>query len=118
MALRTALAVLFTAAPAVAVADEAKPGAAPSAMTNADIAAHNAVLVPTDPAFIKCRRVAIPGSLVRKARVCRSIADWSKAWQDGNQNARDTYDAMNRGSSNSVEPVDEFTAPGARNRPN
>ena len=104
-----------------ACADEAREGEVPlvpSEMTNADIAEHNAELEPRDPAFIRCRRIAIPGSLVKKARVCRTNADWAKAWQLGNQNARDTYDAMNRGSSSSVEPVDEFTGPGAQNRPN
>lgn len=102
-------------------ADEARDEAnaiAPSAMTNSAIAEHNEGLEPRDPTFIRCRRVDIPGSLVKKARVCRTNADWAKAWQAGNQNARDTYDAMNRGSSNSVEPVDEFTPPGAQNRPN
>jgi hypothetical protein len=108
---------------AVAAAAEPAPVAPdiaaepPSAMTNEAIAQHNAALEPRDPAFIRCRRIAIAGSLVKKARVCKTNADWAKSWQDGNQNARDTYDAMNRGSSNSVEPVDEFTPRGAQNRP-
>lgn len=103
---------------AASAANETTGGGAiaPSAMTNASIAEHNATLLPTDPAFIRCRRIAIPGSLVKKARVCKSNTDWAKAWQVGNQDARDTYDAMNRGSSNSVEFKDDIikTAP----RPN
>lgn len=86
----------------------------PSEMTNDQIAEHNASLFAGDPAYVRCRRIPIPGSLVRKARVCRTNADWAKAWQDGNQNARDAYDAMNKGSSNSIEPRDEFTPRGAR----
>lgn len=114
-------ALLVALAPAAVAADDtaaAATGAAPSSMTSASIAEHNASLDPRDPAFIRCRRIALSGSLVKKARVCKTNADWAKSWQLGNQDARDTYDAMNRGSSNSVEPVDEFTAPGARDRPN
>lgn len=118
MMLRTvygAAAVLVLAWSASAAAsDGPTTGVAPSAMTNASIAQHNAALTPADPAFIKCRRIAIAGSLVKKARVCKTNAEWKKAWQVGNQDARDTFDAMNRGSSNSLEPADEFTPPGAR----
>jgi hypothetical protein len=89
-----------------------------SAATNEQIAAHNASRQPRDPDFIRCRRLAVPGSLVKKARVCKTNAEWARSWAVGNQNARDTYDAMNRGSSNSVEPRDEFTPPGPPNRPN
>lgn len=93
----------------MAVAEETGSVTPPSTMSNASIAEHNAGLTTSDPRFIRCRRIAIPGSLVKKARVCKSNADWAKAWQVGNQDARDTYDAMNRGSTNAVEPVDEFT---------
>jgi hypothetical protein len=86
----------------------------PSEMTSDQIAAHNAALEFGDPNYIKCRRIPISGSLVKKARVCKTNTDWAKAWQDGNQNARDAYDAMNKGSSNSIEPPDEFTPRGAR----
>lgn len=107
---------LGTAAYAAAdsVAADVAAAAPPSELTNASIAEHNAALAPADPAFIKCRRIAMPGSLVRKARVCKSNADWKKSWDAGNQNARDTYEAMNKGSSNSIEPVDEFSGPRAR----
>jgi hypothetical protein len=106
---------LVSAAPsfAPALADEPDP-LLPSEMTSDQIALHNASLVVGDPAYIRCRRIPIAGSLVKKARVCRTNADWAKAWRDGNQNARDAYDAMNKGSSNSIEPRDEFTPPGAR----
>jgi hypothetical protein len=120
-AVQTTAALLLALAPAAATADDAasvETGAAPSSLTNAAIAEHNAALESRDPSFIRCRRIALSGSLVKKARVCKTNAEWAKSWQSGNQDARDTYDAMNRGSSNSVEPVDEFTAPGAQNRPN
>jgi hypothetical protein len=111
------LALLLQAPLTVSAATDSLSGP-PSAATNDEIAAHNASRNPRDADFIRCRRLPVPGSLVKKARVCKTNAEWAKSWAVGNQNARDTYDAMNRGSSNSVEPPDEFTSPGAPNRPN
>lgn len=73
---------------------------APSAMTKSEITVHNHQLASTDPEYIKCQRVEETGSLVKKARVCKTNEQWRKAWAVGNQNARDTIDAMSsKGSS-------------------
>jgi ribosomal protein S14 len=37
---------------------------------------------------IKCRKTPAPGSLVRKIRICRTIAEWRKAREAGNDAAR------------------------------
>lgn len=37
---------------------------------------------------IKCRKYLVPGSLVRKIKTCRTIAEWRKAAQAGNDAAR------------------------------
>lgn len=37
---------------------------------------------------IKCRKYLAPGSLVRKVKTCRTIAEWRKATQAGNDAAR------------------------------
>jgi hypothetical protein len=43
----------------------------------------------TDPdQKIKCRKYLAPGSLVRKVKTCRTIAEWRKAAQAGNDAAR------------------------------
>lgn len=70
------------------------PEGPPSAMTNAEIAAHNQGLELRHPDFIKCRKIEIIGSLVKKARVCRTNEQWAASWQKGNTNVRDTADAF------------------------
>ncbi len=37
---------------------------------------------------IKCRKYTASGSLVRKVKMCRTIAEWRKATQAGNDAAR------------------------------
>lgn len=77
-----------------ATVDRDPPEKAPSAMTNKEIAAHNEGLNANHPFFIKCRKIEETGSLVKKARVCRTNEAWKKAFAVGNQNSRDTIDAM------------------------
>lgn len=77
-----------------AVVDRDPPEKAPSAMTNKEIAVYNEGLDANHPYFIKCRRIEETGSLVKKARVCRTNEEWKKAFAVGNQNSRDTIDAM------------------------
>jgi hypothetical protein len=93
----------FAAAPSLAAAgDEGEappierkiPEGPPSAMTNAEIAVHNEGLDLRHPDFIKCRKLDQIGSLVKKARVCRTNEQWAASWKKGNQNARDTADAF------------------------
>jgi hypothetical protein len=37
---------------------------------------------------IKCRKVEVTGSLVKKGKVCRTIAEWKKIQANGNRTAR------------------------------
>jgi hypothetical protein len=75
----------------------AQAGAAeiiPAAMSRDQIKAHNAVLDKKDPNYIKCVRYAAPGSLIDNKVSCRTNAQWIQANKTGEQNARDTVDAM------------------------
>lgn len=38
---------------------------------------------------IRCRKVEVTGSLVKKGRVCKTIAEWRAIISNGNDNARD-----------------------------
>ncbi len=37
---------------------------------------------------IKCRKVEVTGSLVKKGRVCKTIAEWKEIQSNGNRTAR------------------------------
>lgn len=80
-----------TSAPAI---ERKFPEGPPSAMTNTAIAAHNKELDARHPDFIKCRKLDVIGSLVKKARVCRTNEQWTESWQKGNNNVRDTVEAF------------------------
>lgn len=41
---------------------------------------------------IKCRRVDVTGSLVRSEKVCKTIGEWRRLREGGNDNARDIID--------------------------
>ena len=93
--------LIAMAAPAVAGSDRQPPDRPPSTMTSQEIAAFNEGLDKAHPYYIKCRKIDEIGSLVRKARVCRTNQEWKTADRDGNQNARDTVEAMTRAPVNS-----------------
>lgn len=82
------------AAESTASADHAPPPKAPSAMTPTEIKAHNDGLAQTHPYYIKCRKTLEIGSLVKKNRVCYTNEKWKQVTAQGNQNARDTAEAM------------------------
>ncbi|SBV34565.1 conserved exported protein of unknown function [uncultured Sphingopyxis sp.] len=82
------------AAEIAAPADHAPPPKAPSAMTPTEIKAHNEGLAQTHPLYIKCRKTLAIGSLVKKNRVCHTNEQWKDVTARGNQNARDTAEAM------------------------
>lgn len=42
---------------------------------------------------IKCRKIAVTGSLVKKSKVCRTVAEWRIISDKGNQNARDIIES-------------------------
>jgi hypothetical protein len=77
-----------------AVTDRDPPEKMPSAMTNKEIADYNEGLDVNHPYYIRCRKIEETGSLVKKARVCKTNEAWKKAFAVGNQNSRDTIDAM------------------------
>ncbi|AJA10475.1 Putative secreted protein [Sphingopyxis fribergensis] len=88
-------------AAAAAAAERRPPLDRPaSTMTGTEIKAYNVGLAPTHPDFIKCRKIEEIGSLVKKARVCRTNEQWKQAWAQGNQNARDTAEVMTRAPVN------------------
>ncbi|HET6523038.1 hypothetical protein [Sphingopyxis sp.] len=90
----TLLATPAFAAESAAPADHAPPPKAPSAMTPTEIKAHNEGLAQTHPYYIKCRKTLEIGSLVKKNRVCYTNEKWKQVIAQGNQNARDTAEAM------------------------
>ena len=89
------------AAESAGAADHAPPPKAPSAMTPTEIKAHNEGLAQTHPYYIKCRKTLEIGSLVKKNRVCHTNQQWKVATEKGNQNARDTAEAMTSKAGNS-----------------
>lgn len=68
--LAIALSASLAVSPAFAGQDTAKPAA-------------------SDPdQKIKCRKVEVSGSLIKKGRVCRTIAEWKQIQSNGNRTAR------------------------------
>lgn len=78
------------AAPAVAEVEEPNP----KVMSRSEISAFNAKLSRQHPYFIRCKRSEETGSLVRKTFSCRTNEQWDGADRTGNDNARDTVEAM------------------------
>lgn len=91
-----AFALAVSSTPTTAAATDRRPplDRPASTMTGTEIKAYNAGLGPTHPDFIKCRKIEEVGSLVKKARVCHTNAQWKQLWVQGNQDSRDTMDAM------------------------
>ncbi len=87
-----------------AAGSEAGPAVrVPSEMSGAEIDVHNQDLASTDANYIRCRRLEVSGSLVKKLRVCNTNADWKRIGDKGNQEARDSMETLARGWSNSRE---------------
>lgn len=72
----------------------------PHSMTQKEIRAYNANLDKNDPNFIRCKREVEIGSLVKRTYSCRTNDQWAKADRQGNENARESYDAMTSKSWN------------------
>lgn len=68
----------------------------PSKMTSKEIAEFNDGLESSDPAYIKCQRVAETGSLIGKKRVCRSNAQWDAIATSANRETREMIEGMAR----------------------
>lgn len=46
-------------------------------------------LDPRDPNYMRCRKIQVTGSLVKKERICKTNAEWAKAGEDAQKNADD-----------------------------
>lgn len=46
-------------------------------------------LDPRDPNYMRCRKIQVTGSLVKKERVCKTNAEWAKVNDDMQRNADD-----------------------------
>ena len=46
-------------------------------------------LDPKDPNYMRCRKIQVTGSLVKKDRICKTNAEWAKAGEDAQKNADD-----------------------------
>jgi hypothetical protein len=68
------IAIALTASLAVAPAFADQGGSEPAA---------------SDPdQVVKCRKVEVTGSMVKKGKVCRTLAEWKKIQANGNRTAR------------------------------
>lgn len=47
----------------------------------------------TDDTKIRCRKIEVTGSLVRKTKVCRTVAEWREISEKGNRNVRDILES-------------------------
>ncbi len=88
------LATLIVAALGQAVAAAPTMTSQPAIMTRAEIRTYNSKLASDHPAYIRCRKEPATGSLVRKIVSCRTNAEWRRSEDGGNDNARETMDAM------------------------
>ncbi len=93
MSLLMALPLLAASGSVIAPADF---GPEPDAqhMAPAEIRANNARLARNHPNYIRCQAREETGSLAKQIRSCRTNQQWRRAFDQGNQNARDTYEAM------------------------
>ena len=71
-----ASALLIAAAPAYLTANEGTPATTASSQK------------PDPDQKIKCRKVEVSGSLIKKGRVCKTVAEWRDIMQNGNRTAR------------------------------
>jgi hypothetical protein len=72
----------------------------PTAMSQSEIRAFNKGRSVNDPDFIRCRRSEETGSLVHKTFTCHTMSQWAAMERQGNQTARDAYEAMTSKSIN------------------
>lgn len=49
----------------------------------------------SDDNKIRCRKLAVTGSLVKKTKVCRTVAEWREISEKGNRNVRDLVESGN-----------------------
>lgn len=97
-----ALALLLAAAAPEAAAPAPAPVSEPDpkAMTQKEIRAFNAKLDRKHPAYIRCVASTEIGTLAKRNYSCRTNRQWALADKTGNQNARDTVEAMTSKATN------------------
>ncbi len=72
----------------------------PTAMSQSEIRAFNKGRSINDPDFIRCRKAEETGSLVHRTFTCHTMSQWAAMERQGNQTARDAYEAMTSKSIN------------------
>lgn len=96
-----ALALLLTAAaPEAAAAAPQISEPDPKTMTQKEIRAFNAALDRKHPYYIRCVSSTEIGTLSKRVYSCRTNRQWALADKTGNQNARDTVEAMTGKATN------------------
>lgn len=66
----------------------------PKAMSQKEIREFNATVPRNHPYYIRCIKSDEIGSLAKKLYSCRTNQQWELAYKTGNQDARETQDAM------------------------
>jgi hypothetical protein len=66
----------------------------PKSMSQKEIREFNSKLSREHPFYIRCVKSDETGSIARKSYSCRTNRQWQLADKTGNQNARDTVEAM------------------------
>ena len=66
----------------------------PKSMSQKEIREFNAKLPQGHPFYIRCVKSDETGSIAKKLYSCRTNRQWARDDATGNQNARDTMDAM------------------------
>jgi hypothetical protein len=59
------------------------------ALATTDAAPAAEKLDPKDPNYLRCRKIGVTGSLVKKERICKTNAEWTKAMEETQRNADD-----------------------------
>lgn len=72
----------------------------PKVMSQKEIRAFNASLSETHPFYIRCVSTVEIGTLSKRNYSCRTNRQWGRSDVVGNDNARETYDAMTSKSWN------------------
>lgn len=96
--MRLALLALFLTVPAMA-AEKLEFTTGPVKMKPSEIRAYNAHLPKDHPNFIRCKRESETGSLAKRVSTCRTNEEWARVETQGNNNARDAVEGLQKGWS-------------------
>ena len=100
MSFSTALLLAMAASGVSASAVDLGPEPDARRMTPSEIRVNNTRLTRDHPYYIRCQSRDETGSIAKKIRSCRTNHQWRLAFDIGNQNARDTYEAMTSKAAN------------------